>query len=438
MLRFAILGFAVVFLLFGCSSDDGIITNSETTTTIITQEEDSPNILFIIADDLGKDAINGFSEGTIKPNTPNIDTIRNSGLSFTNFWSYPTCSPTRASILTGKYGYRTGVKWAGDEINLSETSLQKYINEETNNKYSTAVIGKWHLSGNSSTFNPELLGIDYYAGLLRGEPQSYYNWLLTEDGKGTIESTYATTKFTDLAINWIDQQEKPWFLWLAYNAPHTPFHIPPSDMHSQGNLAEFSNGIDELPYYMAAIEAMDFEIGKLLENISEEERNNTVIIFIGDNGTPNEVAQDPYNYFTAKGSLNQGGINVPLFISGKGVSKKGNDKSLITSTDLFSTIAQIAGVSTSKIYDSKSFVSLFSQTATIRDYQYAEKDDGVNNLSAISNEFYKLIENINGQNEFYYLADDPYEQNNLLNNVLSSDEESAKVELETELSKIKN
>ena len=421
----------IVILLFSCNKDDENNNSSNPT-------ENIPNILLIIADDLGKDAVNGFYEGSIKPTTPNIDAIRNSGLTFTNFWSYPTCSPTRASILTGKYGYRTGVKWAGDEISLSGKSVQKYINEETNNQYSTAIVGKWHLSGNSSTFNPEILGIDYYAGLIRGEPQSYYNWLLTEDGTSNIETEYTTTKFTNLATDWVNQQDKPWFLWLAYNAPHTPFHVPPSEMHSQGFLPEFSSGMDETPYYMASIEAMDFQIGKLLENISEEERNNTVIIFIGDNGTPNEVAQSPYTFFTAKGSLNQGGINAPMFISGNGVLRTGNDENLITSTDLFSTIAQIAGVSANEIHDSKSFKSLLSQSETVRDFQYCEKDDGTNNLWTISNSGYKLLKNANGNDEFYDLNNDPYEQINLLNGTLTAAENTVKTELEAELNNIRN
>lgn len=421
----------IVITLLSCNKDAGNIDISNPT-------ENTPNILLIIADDLGKDAINGFSEGNIKPTTPNIDAVRNSGLSFTNFWSYPTCSPTRASILTGKYGYRTGVKWASDELGLSETVLQKYINDQTNNKYSTAIVGKWHLSGNSSTFNPEILGIDYYAGLIRGEAQSYYNWLLTEDGTSNIVTEYATTKFTNLATDWINQQDKPWFLWLAYNAPHTPFHVPPSEMHSQGFLPEFSSGMDETPYYMASIEAMDFQIGKLLENVSEEERNNTVIIFIGDNGTPNQVAQSPYTFFTAKGSLNQGGINVPMFISGKGVLRTGNDENLITSTDLFSTIAQIAGVSANEINDSKSFKSLLSQSETVRNFQYCEKDDGTNNLWTISNGGYKLLKNANGNDEFYDLNNDPYEQNNLINGTLTTTENTIKSELETELNNIRN
>lgn len=420
----------LLFSLLSCNDDDGM-------TDMPIPTEDTPNILLIIADDLGKDAINGFSEGSIKPNTPNIDAIRTSGISFANFWVYPTCSPTRASILTGKYGYRTGVKWAGDELDLSETSLQKYINDQTNNSYSTAIVGKWHLSGSNGTFNPEVFGIDYYAGLIRGESQSYYNWLLTEGGAGNIVTDYTTSKFTDLAIDWIDQQEKPWFMWLAYNAPHTPFHVPPNEMHSQGSLPAYVNGMDEMPYYMAAIEAMDFQIGRMLDYIPLEERENTIIIFIGDNGTPNQVAQAPYTFLTAKGSLNQGGINVPMFISGKGVSRTGNDDNLITSTDLFATISELAGVAVNKIHDSQSFKSLLTQPTTIRNFQYVEKDDGTNDLWTISNGDYKLIKSANGSDEFYNLNDDPYEQINLLNGTLSSTQLSAKAALETELLNIR-
>ena len=134
----------LVINVTSCSSDDS------TTDTPEISENGSPNILFIIADDLGKDAINGFSEGIITPNTPHIDAIRNNGLSFSNFWVYPTCTPTRASIITGKYGYRTEVKNAGDILSPLETTLQQYIKENTANEYASAIVGKWHLSGNQT------------------------------------------------------------------------------------------------------------------------------------------------------------------------------------------------------------------------------------------------------------------------------------------------
>jgi arylsulfatase B len=88
-----------------------------------------------------KDVTNSFSERIIKPLTPNIDKIKNEGISFNNFWVNPTCSPTRAAMITGKYGYSTGVKWVSDKLPNSETVLQEYINLETNNTYTTAVVG---------------------------------------------------------------------------------------------------------------------------------------------------------------------------------------------------------------------------------------------------------------------------------------------------------
>jgi arylsulfatase A-like enzyme len=423
----------LIALIFTLSSCDKEIETSEDSTP----SDTNPNILLIIADDIGKDAINGFTEGTIKPNTPNIDAIRNNGLSFSNFWSYPTCSPTRASIITGKYGYRTGVKWAGDILDQSETVLQKYINDQTNNSYATAVVGKWHLAGSDASFNPETLGINYYAGLIRGSAQNYNNWVLTENGTGSFVQDYTTEKFTDLAIDWIGQQEKPWFMWLAHNAPHTPFHLPPQGMHSQGNLPEYVEGMDEIPYYMAAIEAMDFQIGRLLDSLPNEKRENTIIIFIGDNGTPNQVAQAPYKFSSAKGSLNQGGINVPMFVSGKGVTRSGIDDNLTSSTDLFSTIAELAGVDSKGIHDSKSFNSLFTQSAPIREFQYSEKKDGNKDLWTISNGTLKLIENANGNKELYNLQSDPYESNNLLDGTLTSSDMNAKSKLEEELLNIR-
>jgi arylsulfatase A-like enzyme len=418
-----ILGIFTVIAISSCSKD----TASNLTS------DDSPNLIFIIADDLGKDAINGFTEGKIKPSTPNIDAIRNNGLSFSNFWTHPTCTPTRSSIITGKYGYRTGIKGAGDVLSQSEVTLQKYISDNTNNSYASAIVGKWYLSGNNSSINPESFGIDYYAGLIRGSVDDYYQWQLSEDGSSSLNTNYTTEVFTDLSIDWINKQSKPWFLWLAYNAPHTPFHVPPSNMHKQGNLPAYTNGMDPIPYYMAAIEAMDFQIGRLLGSMTASEKENTIIIFIGDNGTPKEVVQSPYSSSTAKNTLYQGGINTPLFISGKGVSRKGIDTNLITTTDLFSTISAIAGVQRNSIHDSKSFKSLFTQSATIREFQYSEMNDGITDSWTISNGEYKLLVNATGDKKMYKLTTDPYEGTDLLTGALTSIESTAKTKLETEL-----
>jgi arylsulfatase A-like enzyme len=422
--------------LIACSSDSG--GYSDNSVDPIIAPESYPNILLIIADDMGRDATFGFSEGSLKPITPHINSIKNSGITFQNFWSYPTCSPTRASIITGKYGYRTGVKWAGDVLPSTERSLQKYIKEETGSRYNSAVIGKWHLSGNNSSLDRSAFGIDYYAGLMGGGLQNYFQWNLTNDQGTNLQSGYSSKIFTDLAMDWVGAQEQPWFLWLAYNAPHTPFHKPPSIMHNQGELTNYSEGMDPMPYYLAAIEAMDFQIGRLINGLTQEERDNTIILFMGDNGTPNEVGQSPYPDNAVKGSLYQGGINVPLFVSGKGVQRTGNDYNLLTSTDLFSTIAQLAGVDSDEIHDSKSFMNLLTTDDGQRAFQYSEMESPNASKWAISNGDYKLIVRANGAQELYDLVSDPYESENLIGAALSLEAIDAKTALEAELHVIRN
>jgi len=419
-------------LLFSCSSEDDTTNDPDTTDT------EETNILLIIADDLGLDALNGYSEGSIKPNTPNLDALAATGLVFNNFWTNSVCSPTRSTILTGKYGFSTGVRSQGDEILVNETSLQSYINQS--NEYATAIVGKWHLSGNRFSLNPEDMGIDYYAGLYSGAVGDYYNWNLTEDGVATAQTEYVTTKFTDLAIDWLATQTEPWFLWLAYNAPHTPFHAPPASMHSQGILAtdQASINADPMPYYMASIEAMDFQIGRLLSSMSTTERANTIIIFMGDNGTPIQVSQTPYGRGKAKGTMYQGGVNTPMIIGGKGVTRTGIDNNLINSTDLFATIASLSGVNVSEINDSKDLSPLLSTTAAnFRDYTYAEYNDGITDEWTIRGANYKLIINTDRSEELYFLNDDPYENNNLLTATLSSEAQAAKDLLEAKLAEIR-
>lgn len=428
--------FSLIVLLFiNCSSPS--VTENEVVIDLdpITS---SPNILLVIADDLGKDATPNFNEGSVKPNMPTLQNLINSGITFENLWSYPVCTPTRASILTGKYGSKTGVLEVGDNISIAETSLQEYININTGNEYATAIVGKWHLSNNVS--DPTSMGIDYYAGLLNGGVQSYTNWNLVENGQTTNSTVYTTTKFTDLAIDWLGNQTKPWFLWLAYNAPHTPFHLAPTDLHSQGNLPidQASINANPTPYFMSAVEAMDSELGRLLDSMSADERANTIIIFIGDNGTPNQVAQFPYVPMRAKGSIYQGGVNVPMIVSGIGVNRMGVKEDALThTTDLFATIATIAGITVPQINNSTSFHGLLSDSnANERGFVYTERSN--NGVSyAIRNANYKLIVNNNGTQELYNLLIDAYEDSNLIGTTLSTAASDAKVALEAEAIRIR-
>ena len=347
-------------LFIACSSstedieESIVISNTPTTVS-------KPNIILIIADDVSKDAIPNYPEGNVKANMPNLQNLMSTGITFDNTWAYSVCTPTRASIITGKYGVKTNVIEVGDQISTSEISLQQYINNATNNAYATAIFGKWHISNNPN--DPATMGIDNYSGILNGGIQDYYNWNYLENGISINTNEYATSKLTDLAIDWKNQQTKPFFLWMAYNAPHTPFHLAPTNLHSQGTLSTDTASIDSnpLPYYLSALEALDSEMGRLLNSLSTEERNNTIVIFIGDNGSPNQVAQFPYGRRTVKGSLYQGGINVPMVVSGVGVSRMGaRETALINTTDFYTTIANIAGVGSKTLHNSQSFYDLFS------------------------------------------------------------------------------
>jgi len=378
-----------------------------------------PNILLIIADDLGKDATPGFltdEVGLIKANMPVLDSLRNSGIRFTNLWTTPVCSPTRATLLTGKYGYHTGVFEAGDNISTTETTVQQLLNNYTSG-YASAIIGKWHLTDNYS--DPNLMGVDYFAGIEGGGVSDYYNWELVVNGGvyRTMTNEYITSVLTDMAIDWVNDQTKPWFLWMAYNAPHTPFHEPPSSLHTRGTVSS------DQEMFLAAAEAMDTEMGRLINAIPEEERNNTIILYLGDNGTPGGVAQ---RYSNTKGSIWQGGVNMPMVVSGVGVSRTGEtDASLINSTDFFTTIADIAGTGIDTMYNSVSFKDLLTWEGTgRREYVYTEVPGTTNKTGyAIRNDTLKYMRLGSGNKRVFDLVNDPFEENGILNALTDSQKE---------------
>jgi len=402
--------FLILIFIFSCNSEEDSIASSLPVTPITKN-----NVLLIIVDDMGLDATIGYNIGSQKPNMPNLQNLINSGVKFNNVWSTPVCSPTRSTILTGKYGYRTSVLDVGDELSTSETSLYNYLTLNTN--YSSALVGKWHLSGTPADHNhPNNIGIDYYSGMIGGGIQNYSNWTFSENGNTSNTTQYSTTKLTNEAIDWINNQDSEWFMWLAYNAPHTPFHLPPSNLHAQGQLPTDQASIDSnpLPYYLAMIEAVDSEMGRLFNSISDEELANTTIIFIGDNGTPNQVVQQ-YNSNRAKGSLYKGGINVPMVISGNQVNRFGQEENaLINTTDLFTTITELCGVNNEAVHDSKSFISLLTSSfnSNSRDYIYSEIG---NENYTIRNNTHKYIHFENGNEALFNLNNNQLEFPNLLN-----------------------
>ena len=401
----------IILAIFSCKSDEDVICCSTENNEEITS---NPNVLLIIVDDMGLDATPGYNIGSLKPNMPNLENLINNGIKFNNVWSNPTCSPTRATILTGKYGYKTNVLEAGENLSTTETSLQTYINSNTGNEYSSAVIGKWHLGPANQPSHPNYMGIEYFSGMTQSSVDSYYNWTHTLNGQVTNSNEYSTTKLTDDAIGWINNQDQSWFLWLAYNAPHSPYHLPPANLHYQGNLAEDQASIDanRLPYYLAAIEAVDTEMGRLFNSMNDEILENTIVIFVGDNGTPGPVAQQ-YHSQRSKGSLYKGGINVPMVISGKGVERMNDiEDALISTVDLFATISELCGINTQQIHDSNSFFNLLTVTGSSRSHLYSEKG---NNYFTVRNSTHKYISFQDGSEALFNLETNPFEMPNLLN-----------------------
>ncbi|WP_281613701.1 sulfatase-like hydrolase/transferase [Flammeovirga sp. SubArs3] len=426
---------------FSCSSskiddiieDEIVLSEPDTTivdedTTIVSTPESpstDPNVLLIIADDLGKDALSFYDEGIISANTPTLDSLAQNGLIFNNNWVAPSCSPTRAAIITGKYGSSNGVLEAGRTLSSSNTTLFSSLSSTTD--YSSALIGKWHLSGNTSSVDMDSYGINHYEGTLISGVEDYYNYT-TFNGSSSknITDTYVTSHFTDLAIDWINDQNNPWFLWLAFTAPHTPFHIPPSDLHEQGTLNEADIESNPLPFFMASIEAMDREIGRLLSNIPDKE--NTIIIFIGDNGTDYRVTQTPYEKGKVKGSLHQGGINTPLIVSGPSV-RIGTEEAMVNAIDLNSTILELCDGTASSTTSISFAPLLYSELEHSREYNFIEEADGY----AITDGTYKYI--YYSREKFYDLEQDAYETVNYEYRGLSTEHETAKATLLNQVDK---
>ena len=319
-----------------------------------------------------------------------------------------------------------GVNTVPGELSTDHKSIFKEIEEQSNGAYQNCLVGKWHLAKQNDFDHPGEHGIHDFMGLLNAGVDDYYSWTKFEDGNVQTCNTYATEYFTDYAIDWINQQEDPWFMWLAHVSPHTPLHVPPEGSYSVKNTDNNKRK------YKAMIESMDHYTGKLLNAIPEDVMENTIIIFIGDNGTPgNLVSGFPDN--RGKGTLYQGGINVPLIISGNGIDRQNEvENALINVSDLYVTLAQLINPDAypeDKLHDSYSFRHLLNNDIGVnRPYNYMELGPN-NNLEdtiyTIRDDQYKLIDLAKGNFEFYDLKADTFELNDLMGGTLTSEQETA-------------
>ncbi len=269
-----------------------------------------PNILLIIADDLGAEGTSLYPDLAGKSGQvpiPNIEALARNGLVFDNAWASPVCSPTRGTIVSGQYGFRTGVTTVGDVLPTSTRTLFDRLTAESPD-YAHAFFGKYHLGGGSIDPRPGVaypgvaailqhvrdLGITTYRGILGGALVDYFNWVTYDiNGPALANTTYSTTALTDYAIDFIHNQattrpDKPWFLYQAYNAPHAanggnnPFQVPPRELHhvdlsSVGSPAP-GDYLTAIPVYQAVIQALDTELARLLKEVDFEK---TTVILVG-------------------------------------------------------------------------------------------------------------------------------------------------------------
>ena len=409
-----------------------------------------PNILLIIADDMGIDASRCYSLGNQQAPMPNIEAMCARGMVFENAYAAPLCSPTRATIITGQYGFRTGVGTAirrrGRTKGLSAdvTSLFDVL---AATEYRANLIGKWHLAGEGTTLNhPAELGVPDYFGLIRGGTRDYWRWRAVENGKEVMVNEYATTVFTDRAIEWIGAQDGPWFLWLAYNAPHAPFHLPPAHLHGFDHLTDDPDAIDAdpLPYYNAMLQALDSEIGRLMAAMPRDVRDNTVVMFIGDNGSPTQVTRGFYGEQAAKGSIFEGGTHVPFVVSGPGIAR-GRTESFVNTTDLFATIAGYAGARV-RTADSHDIRPILSGQQGSREYVYVEhfsdhrprRRRRRNRLGwALREGPFKLVQVEGSEPRLYDLSKDPLEAVDLLADGTSADEAAIVASLKARFNRLR-
>jgi len=301
-----------------------------------------PNILVIVADDIGIERLSVFGEPHESwPETPTIDALAGRGLVLRRAYANPVCSPTRVAALSGRYVRRRGVGHAilatePFELPTDEVLIPEILRPQG---YTSIAIGKWHLSNEispSSFVHPLILGFDHHRGFL--QRNNYFEWVRTDDGQASISRRYVTRATTDDLIEAANQTAQPWFIWAAYQNAHAPIHTPPKGL----NPRELPRDAPQLDQWHGMIEALDMELGRAFGAIDPGVMDNTIIVFFGDNGSIARFMPEGWKPRGGKGSVAEGGIRVPMIVAGPGV-RIGRTEALVHVVDLLPTLAELAG-----------------------------------------------------------------------------------------------
>lgn len=435
MKRISIIGIIILvisFFLEGCNmkkSEDNQQADNST----------KPNLIVIMTDDMGYADV-GFN-GCLDIPTPAIDQIANEGIRFTQgYVSFPVCGPSRAGFLTGRYQDRFGFT-TNPSIDPNNPVAGLPVEEETiaqvlrKANYNSAIIGKWHM-GTHPKFHPLERGFDYFYGFLSGghnyfpeeltlndlsEVNSKWGWYRTKiiENRTPVETDeYLTDEFSNAAVGYIEEQvenNQHFMLYLAYNAPHTPMQA------TEKYLSRFPNISDERRRtYAAMVSAVDDGVERILKTLDETGiTDNTIVVFLSDNGgaANNASSNDPLR--GRKGDLFEGGIRVPFAMKWKGVIPEGQTYNKpISSLDIMATITAQTDVKINpmKPLDGVDLIPFLTgeNTGDPHDYLFWRKWE--QNAMAVRHGNYKLVANRQQEQnppELYNILSDISETNNV-------------------------
>ncbi len=394
---------------------------------------DQPNVLLILVDDLGYGDLSSYGARDLQ--TPHIDQLLAEGIRLNEFYANcPVCSPTRASLMTGRYPELVGVpgvirthadnSW-GDLA--AEAILLPQMLERAG--YQTAIVGKWHL-GLSSPNRPNDRGFQFFHGFLGDMMDDYYHHRRHDNNYMRLNTDqiepegHATDLFSDWSCQYIRQHaaaDRPFFLYLAYNAPHTPIQ-PPAEWLARIRRRGADVG-QRRAKLVALIEHLDAGIGRVLATLEESRvRQNTLVIFTSDNGGQLNVGANNGALRDGKQSMYEGGLKVPFGAAWPGHIKPGSSSNHVALTmDLFPTICAAAGVAIDHQIDGLSILPTLlgeQQSSAGRDLFFHRREGGERygglTINALRRGHWKLLQNSPfAPQELYDLKSDPQESHDL-------------------------
>lgn len=403
-------------------------------TAVFASAADKPNVLVILCDDLGRADYSAF--GTKDIRTPHIDSLFAQGMTFQNFRANScVCSPTRAALLTGCHPDRVGVPGVIREeepqnnwgyLSASATLLPQVLKKAG---YHSGIVGKWHLGINSPN-TPTERGFDHFHGFLGDMMDDYWTHLrhgqnFMRDGMKEVKPEgHATDVFTQWACDYLTERaaaKSPFFLYLAYNAPHDPVQPPPAWLEK---VKAREPALDEKRAKLVAlIEHLDDGIGKVLARLDELKLSeNTLVIFTSDNGglLPSGANNGPWR--SGKTHMYEGGLRVPCAARWPAKIKPGSStERRAMSMDIFATACEVAGQPVPDNIDGITFLPTLlgqSQPEPARDHYFIRREGGPQyggkTIDAIIHGDWKLLQDSPfAPQELYNLKDDPYETTDL-------------------------